>query len=120
MCPDDEHPMAPTSLEAMHMILVGQDSRVRLDLLTLGCPVDEGILFELFKRKVNRLAQRLLAVESLGSHVKDQSHVLVVIHVADLLGGCHTNLEGCVHIEEGADARDNAILLDSLKLSIKV
>ena len=30
MCPNNEHPVAPTSLEAMHMILVTQDSRVRL------------------------------------------------------------------------------------------
>ena len=102
--PNDEDPVAPSSLEAMHVVLVCKHARVRLKLLTSRRPADKSILFELFQREINRLVQRLLTIEGLRAHVEDQSHVLVVVHVADLLGGGHSDLEWSVHLEESGDA----------------
>ena len=109
-----------TPLHLVHLVFVLEDCGVSLECLDFLGPVDEGVFFESLDAEVDWLVQAALVEGDLWPHVEHQGHVFMVIHVADLLGCGHSDLEWGVHLEECGKACDDLVFLDALDLSLKV
>ena len=93
--------MATALAEPMLLVFILQQGRVLFQLLCLGLPVDKGVFSKSLKPEVNRLAEILIVENFVRAHIEDKCDVLVIVHIADLLGCSYSNLEGIVHLEEG-------------------
>lgn len=111
--------MTASSLECIQLVLVLEYGAICLKLLAFLSPSNESVFLEALNREIDRLGQLLLAESGLRSHIKDESHIFMIIHVADLLGCGYTYFKGFAHFKECADICNYAIFLDPLKLGIE-
>ena len=111
--------MTASSLKCVQLVLVLEYGAICLKLLAFLSPSNESVFLEALNGEIDRLGQLLLTESSLGSHIKDEGHIFMIIHVADLLGCGYTYFERFADFEECADISNYAFLLDPLKLGIE-
>ena len=113
---NDIDPMPPPTLEWFLTCFSFEDTSVRLKSLGMFHPIDEDLFVELFNWQIYTLIQRTLCKLLLWSHIEHQCHIFMIVHIHNLLSGCHSDLHRCSVIEKFNCISDDLVLLDSLNL----
>ena len=89
---DDEHPFALAHRQLLRLRRRTADACVLLNQRSFSFPVDEALLSERLRRKINRFVQRTLLEGFLGAHIDNERDFFVVVHICALLGSRHSDV----------------------------